>query len=53
MHRRLFSRVIAKQFLSHIKTNTLAIMENQGFFRNAIEENIVTSVLPHLYTKTV
>lgn len=34
IHRRVFSRVIAKQFLRDLKPNTMNFVEGNGFFRN-------------------
>ena len=36
-HKRVFSRVIAKQFLRDIKQNSMNFVEGNGFFRNAID----------------
>ena len=48
-HRRLFSRVISKQFCSKLRENSILRVENQGFFTNVIEENIIRDVVPKFY----
>ena len=51
-HRRVFSRVIAKQFLRDIKPNTMNYVEGNGFFRNAIDFRLSSELLPKLYIET-
>lgn len=51
-HKRVFSRVIAKQYLRDIKTNTLKYVEGNGFFRNAIDARLVSELMPKLYIET-
>lgn len=48
-HKKVFSRVIAKQFLRDIKGNTLAFVEGNGFFRNSIDTRLISEVLPKYY----
>lgn len=50
-HKKVFARVIAKQFLRDIKNNTLAFVEGNGFFRNAIESRLIAEVLPKFYAE--
>jgi Lhr-like helicase len=40
-HKRLFSRVLAKEFLKNIKHNTLEIVDRNGFFRNPLDIKIM------------
>lgn len=51
-HKKVFARVIAKQFLRDIKNNTIAYVEGNGFFRNAIESRLIAEVLPKFYAET-
>jgi hypothetical protein len=51
-HRRVFSRVIAKQFLRDLKQNTINFVEGNGFFRNGINYRLSSELLPKLYVET-
>ena len=51
-HKRVFSRVIAKQYLRDINTNTLKYVEGNGFFRNATDARLVSELMPKLYIET-
>ena len=48
-HRRVFSRVMAKQYLKDLKHNTMNYVEGNGFFRNAIDYKLSSELLPKLY----
>jgi hypothetical protein len=48
-HKRVFSRVIAKQYLRDIKKNTLIYVDGNGYFRHAIDSRLITELLPKLY----
>lgn len=52
IHRRVFSRVIAKQFLRDIKVNTMNFVEGNGFFRNEIDYRLSSELLPGMYYET-
>ena len=52
IHRRVFSRVIAKQFLRDIKINTMNYVEGNGFFRNEIDYRLSSELLPGMYYET-
>ena len=51
-HRRVFSRVMAKQYFSHLRQNTMNYVEGNGFFRNAIDYRLSSELLPQLYIET-
>lgn len=51
-HRRIFSRVIAKQYLRNIKNNTMNYVEGNGFFRNVIDFRLSSELMPDLYLET-
>lgn len=51
-HKKVFARVLAKQFLKDIKPNTLSYVEGNGFFRNIIDIKLISDVLPKYYTQT-
>ena len=48
-HKKVFARVIAKQFLRDIKGNTLSYVEGNGFFKNSIDTRLISEVLPIYY----
>jgi hypothetical protein len=52
IHRRVFSRVIAKQFLRDIRINTMNYVEGNGFFRNEIDYRLSSELLPGMYYET-
>ena len=52
IHRRVFSRVIAKQFLRDLKPNTMKFIEGNGFFRNALDYRLSSELLPGMYYDT-
>ena len=52
-HKKVFSRVLAKQFLRDVKGNTLNYVEGNGFFRNRTHSTLVHQVLPGMYTDTL
>ena len=45
-HQKLFSRVMAKQYLRDVKPNTLSQVEGQGCFKNQIDSGLIERVLP-------
>ena len=51
-HKRLVSRVAAKQFMKFIKPNAMAITEANGIFRDAVESKFIEHLLPMLYSQT-
>ena len=52
-HQRIFSRVLAKKYLTNLRPNTLGYVEGQGFFRNVIDKQLVEQFLPGLYTNSL
>jgi len=48
-HKKVFARVISKQFLRDIKGNTLSYVEGNGFFKNSIDTRLISEVLPKYY----
>jgi hypothetical protein len=48
-HKKVFARVISKQFLRDIKGNTLSYVEGNGFFKNSIDTRLIFEVLPKYY----
>ena len=40
-HQRIFSRVLAKNYLQSIKSNALNYVEGQGFFKDQIGQQLV------------
>ncbi len=51
-HKKVFARVVAKQFLRDIKQNTISYVEGNGFFRNVIDTRLISEVLPKFYLET-
>ena len=45
-HKKVFSRVLAKQFLRDVKGNTLNYVEGNGFFRNRTHSTLCTRCSP-------
>lgn len=52
-HQRIFSRVLAKNYLRDLGSNTVSYVEGQGFFRDEIDKQLVEQFLPGLYVNSL
>jgi hypothetical protein len=47
--KKVIGRILSKQYLKHIKPNTYMILEEEGFFRQPLETDLLLRFTPWLY----
>lgn len=51
-HEKVLARVIAKDYLKHVRQNVLGILADQGVFRRPFEMDLYAHILPWMYGTT-